>query len=407
MRFLYLADIRFPLERANGIQTMETCHALAARGHEVILGVRSDTRRPARDPFVFYDLPFFQQLKIRMVRVRGPSPVRRAGYLARALCWVLEFRDGDVIFTRDLGVAAMVLRLPRLLRPPVVYESHAFAPASAQALPELVSGGAPAAASKQRRLLRRERRVWLRAEGYVVVPRSLQAELVRQFGPREHAAVIPNGVRITMTRQFVPPKTPVIPLIVYAGHLYPWKGVDVVLRSLPLLPEVALKIVGGFPSERDLPRLQALARDLGVTERVTFTGLVDRARVPALLAAADILVLPNVPVSASAGHTSPLKLFEYLAVGKPIVASDLPAIREVLRDGQNAVLVEPGRPDALAAGIRRVLEDRTLAERIARGAFDEAPDYSWDRRAERIEQLFERVLGGQSQPTPQRSTSTR
>ena len=57
MRIVYLADIRFPLERANGIQTFETCHALASRGHEVTLVVRPDTERPARDPFAFYGQP--------------------------------------------------------------------------------------------------------------------------------------------------------------------------------------------------------------------------------------------------------------------------------------------------------------------------------------------------------------
>ena len=57
MRLLYLADIRFPLERANGIQSMETCHALASRGHRVTMVVRPDTQRPPRDPWVFYGLP--------------------------------------------------------------------------------------------------------------------------------------------------------------------------------------------------------------------------------------------------------------------------------------------------------------------------------------------------------------
>jgi|TARA_B100000315_G_scaffold150343_1_gene139064 glycosyltransferase involved in cell wall biosynthesis len=195
-------------------------------------------------------------------------------------------------------------------------------------------------------------------------------------------------------------------VVVFAGAFRPWHGAVHLVRAIADLrlrgrEDIKAVFIGDGP---ELPRVRRAAAGL---EGIVFTGALSHDRMPACLAAADILVLPNVPVSASAGHTSPLKLFEYLAVGKPIVASDLPAIREVLRDGQNAVLVEPGRPDALAAGIRRVLEDRTLAERIARGAFDEAPDYSWDRRAERIEQLFERVLGGQSQPTPQRSTSTR
>ena len=73
MRIIYLADIRFPLERANGIQTMETCHALAARGHMVDLVVRPDVREPARDPFEYYGLPRQAQLSIERAPAAGPA----------------------------------------------------------------------------------------------------------------------------------------------------------------------------------------------------------------------------------------------------------------------------------------------------------------------------------------------
>jgi glycosyltransferase involved in cell wall biosynthesis len=86
-----------------------------------------------------------------------------------------------------------------------------------------------------------------------------------------------------------------------------------------------------------------------------------------------------------------LKLFEYMASGRPIVASDLPSLREVLADGRNAVLVEPGNPQALTAGIRRIKEDPALAERIARQALEDVRDYTWDRRAERLETLLAEV----------------
>ena len=88
-----------------------------------------------------------------------------------------------------------------------------------------------------------------------------------------------------------------------------------------------------------------------------------------------------------------------MEAGKPIVASDLPSIREVLRDGVNAVLVTPGEAGALADGLRRVLADRGLAERVARQAFDDAVLYAWAQRAERLEHLFGEVLA--------RSSSTR
>src|SRR5215212_8767402 len=83
-RILYFADIRFPLERANGIQTMETCHALAARGHRVDLIVRPDTHTPPRDPFDYYGLPRDARLRIERAPVTGPRVAQRLGYLAFA-----------------------------------------------------------------------------------------------------------------------------------------------------------------------------------------------------------------------------------------------------------------------------------------------------------------------------------
>ena len=77
LQIVYVADIRFPLERANGIQTMETCHALASRGHAVHLIVRPDTQQPARDPYVYYGLPRLQGFDIEPATVFGPAAVRR------------------------------------------------------------------------------------------------------------------------------------------------------------------------------------------------------------------------------------------------------------------------------------------------------------------------------------------
>jgi glycosyltransferase involved in cell wall biosynthesis len=113
--------------------------------------------------------------------------------------------------------------------------------------------------------------------------------------------------------------------------------------------------------------------------------------VPSLLGRAHILVLPTVD-TASAAYTSPLKLFEYFAAGKPVLASDLPPIREIVRDGENGVLFAAGDPQSLVQAIRRVQHDDALAERLARTAFAEADRYSWRTRAERLEAFLLRVV---------------
>jgi glycosyltransferase involved in cell wall biosynthesis len=99
-------------------------------------------------------------------------------------------------------------------------------------------------------------------------------------------------------------------------------------------------------------------------------------------AAVALLPLPDEPVARY--FTSPLKLFDYMAAGVPIVASDLPSLREVLRDGENALLVPPEDPAAVAKAIDRILGDPALARRLAARAREDASAYTWDERAAQL-----------------------
>ena len=255
-------------------------------------------------------------------------------------------------------------------------------------MPDLLEGGQAGSPAKLRRLRNRERRVWRHADAYVTITVALADELASLFGPRPRHATIPDGCRLEPSRSFAEPRHRDVPTVAYAGHLYPWKGVTVLLHALASLPNVTGLIIGGHPGERDLARTREEAARLGLDDRVTFTGLLDPGAVARRLADADILVLPNTETVLSARYTSPLKLFEYMAAGKPIVASKLASLDDVLRHDQNALLVRPDDPKALAASIDRLVQQPELARRLARCAFDDAAGYTWDRRAERLELLL-------------------
>jgi glycosyltransferase involved in cell wall biosynthesis len=356
----------------------------------VTLIARPDTARPARDPYEYYGLPRTERFAIEVAPVMGPQMARRLGYLSFALGRVLGRTRPDVVFTRDLGVAALLARLPAAARPPFVYESHGYAPDVAAELPQLISTARPASGRKLARLAAREALVWREAAGYVTITRALADDLAGRFGPRDNLAVVPDGVRLPDERR----RTPVpagAPLVGYAGHLYAWKGVDVLIEALARVPALRGLIVGGHDKEGDLARVRERAQQHGVEPRVEFTGLVAPGAVAGLLERASILVLPNLPTTISTRYTSPLKLFEYLAAGRPIVASDLPALREVLQDGVNALLVPAGDPAALAGALERLASTPALADRLAQAAFDDAARFGWDRRAERLDAVLERV----------------
>ncbi len=399
MQILYFADIRFPLERANGIQTFRTCHGLASRGHQVRLVVRPDTAERPRDPFEFYGEAPDANLVIDRVAVGGPPAGRRALWLLGAVRRAIGGGRGRVVLTRDLGLAGLLVRLPRRLRAPLVYESHGFAPLVGASLDEMLTNGRRASGAKQARLERREAQVWRRADGYVTITRILADEMESRFGTRPAVAVVPDGVHLRegVTVPAIVRHHP--PVIGYAGHLYPWKGVDVLLEAVALLREVRAVVVGGLDAEPDLPRTRERARALGVDDRVTLAGAVAPGRVAAQLAEMDILVLPNTATHVSSRYTSPLKLFEYMAAGRPIVASDLPALREVLRHEDNALLVAAGSAEQIADAIRRLLRDGALAARLAANAWRDVPAYSWDRRAERLEEVLARAASGRG-PDP-------
>lgn len=383
MKILSLADARFPIERANGVQTMATCHALAERGHDVRLVVRPDAARPARDPFAFYGLPKTPRLRIEAIGGAGGARGRRVAFLVSAI-GAAAGSDADVVFTRDLGLAALLLRLPDGRRPPVVYESHGVAAVVAAEMPRLLGTTDAASPAKLARLESRERRVWRRAAAYVTITSALRDDLAGRYGGRDRVFVIPDGARppaATHTRGDA--RT-----VGYAGHLYPWKGVDVFIRALALSPTLRGLIVGGHPGERDGARIDALVRELGLQDRVTITGLVPPAAVAPRLAHAGILVLPNTATAIAERYTSPLKLFEYLWMGRPIVASDLTSLREIVRHAESAWLVPAGDPTALAKGLDHVAGDPGLAARLGAAALALAPAYSWAARAEHLERAF-------------------
>jgi glycosyltransferase involved in cell wall biosynthesis len=291
-----------------------------------------------------------------------------------------------VIYTRDLGLAAFLLRRPFGPHIPVVYESHGLAPVIRAGVADMLGQTYRAPSARTlRRLDRRERYVWRHAHAYVTLTRALADELSSRYGARERVFVVPDGAYPSGP---APGGRPARPIAAYAGHLYPWKGVDVFVRALALAPDVAGLIIGGHPQEADRARIERLAEEVGVSDRLEITGLVAPPDVAAHLARASMLSLPNTATAISERYTSPLKLFEYLWTGLPIVASDLPAIREVLTHGRTAWLVPPGEPHALAAAWRTLAADPALSTTLGSAARAMAPDFTWSKRAERLEPVL-------------------
>jgi glycosyltransferase involved in cell wall biosynthesis len=387
------ADIRFPLERANGIQIVKTAAALARGGVRTTLLVRRSDHRPTPQILALYGVGELPGLTVRRVPVlhrTGAYRLPRAWFLARAgLASALALGRGALVCTRDLQLADWLVRLP--LRGRVIYEAHAVEALMYQERHALYGTPARPDPAKAARLAARERRLWRRAGGFVTTTSGIRDTFAEAHGPRDHVRVIPNGCDVAEPREFrSPPEGE--PRVLYAGQLYPWKGVDVLVQAMTGVPTARLVILGGLEGEPDLARIRALVAARGLGSRVETPGTLPQAQVAEELARASVVVAPFLRSAMTERHTSPIKAFEAMAAGRPLVASDLPSSREFLRDGENSLLVPPGDASALATALRRLLNDRALAERLARTAWEEAPLYAWDARARRLRELFEEVL---------------
>jgi glycosyltransferase involved in cell wall biosynthesis len=165
-------------------------------------------------------------------------------------------------------------------------------------------------------------------------------------------------------------------LVVYTGHLFPDKGGETLVEAARGL-DATIYLVGGYPDDVD-----RVKRDAGNPDNVVFTGFVDPSKIPLYQLAADVLVAPHTEDAPEI--LSPLKMFEYLAAERPIVASDWGTIREILTDNENALLFPCGDSDALRAAIERVLTSEGLADRLVTNARETAEYHTWERRAERV-----------------------
>jgi glycosyltransferase involved in cell wall biosynthesis len=363
LTLLYLHPFRFPSEHAHSIQILHTCRALAERGVRVRLPVKRNREAPAAtlaEGLARYGLAPHPGLQLEWL------PTTHKGIAGLAARWKTLRARGErlVFYARHLRLAVTAARNAR---GPLVVELHRFEEKARQAAQA--------------------------ADALVAITRPLRDQLVESFGLKIPTVVIPDAVDLD---RFQPPHEAGPPRLVYIGQLQEWKGVDVLIRALAALPEVSALVVGGRPGEdprRDA--LQALALREGVADRIEWTGFLRQADIAPRLRRGDVGVVPTRRDEGQNVAASPLKLFEYMAAGLPVVASDMPSLRDVIRSGENGVLFPEGNPGALAQQVRPLLEPATYA-RLSAASRAEAKGHTWSDRARRILEVVEPLVSSRS-----------
>lgn len=210
----------------------------------------------------------------------------------------------------------------------------------------------------------------------VVITNVLRDDYLNSFPElaSKEVIVVPNGVKETEIvkepiKGDVLSGRPGAKQVGYVGALYPGKGIEIIVKVAPLLPEVDFHIVGGRPEDISYWKLKGLA------ENIYFHGLKARSEIPRIIDLFDVALLPSQPVIRSfAGignygrWTSPMKLFEYMGRGKAIIASDLPVLSEVIEDGKTALIAVANDPSSWVEKLRQLLNDDDLRIRLGKQA---------------------------------------
>ncbi|MBE2224177.1 MAG: glycosyltransferase family 4 protein, partial [Anaerolineae bacterium] len=247
------------------------------------------------------------------------------------------------------------------------------------------------------------------ADTIICVSDQLKNHLVSNWNvPAEKIVVFPNAVDTERFRPFPEKRDETraslnvgeVPLIIFVGNFYEWHDIatllDAFAQVIDTYPDVRLVLVGDGEQR---PLMEQRVDQLGIRHAVQFTGYVLRTEIPALMSAADIAVAPYPQLDHEL-WLSPLKLYEYMASGTPVIASRTGQIMEVIEDGHNGLLVSPEDPTALAAALMRLLDDAELYAQLSQHVREDAVrKHSWQEYLNRLENLFQSVVSQKSAGT--------
>ena len=337
------------------------------------------------------------------------KPARKKQVIPKLLYELLEFAYSGLEF---LKLAAAIVRE----RPDAIYEraniymlSGVWA-ARLFSLPLLLEVNAPLTEERGKfdglampSFARWTEEMAWRSASYVLPVTAVLASIIERAGvPPSRIVVTSNGVNVQDFRVVAPEIRPCLPksfgpgpVLGFVGYVRAWHGLPQVVDLLAqdaALATANLLIVGDGPGTAALVQR---AQQLGVADRVWVAGLVERDGLAAYISTFDIALQPEVTL-----YASPLKLFEYMALNRAIIAPDAANIREILTHQTDALLFEPNNPDSLASAVRKLVADNALRARLGAGAAEKIhrDDITWARNARRVIALVRQAQAMEKKP---------
>lgn len=372
MKLAYIANARIPTEKAHGLQISKMCESYSALGHKVHLIVPDRLNQHKKNPFAFYRIK--KNFLITYVKIPVQiHPTSRYSHRVIEMQFIpglrnlLRCNEFDAIITRDIFCVLFYGKRYR-----IYYEMHDFP----------------------------ERFHWLwkkalkKANGVIVTNSWKKEKVVSHFCvSNEKVIFAPNGFDPclfnqnayddTITRDHLKLSKDDF-VLCYTGSLKTMsmdKGISWLIEIMvDLPPQVKLLFVGG--ASEDIKEYKTHAVRLGVEEQIRFISRIPHYQMASYMALADVFVAPFPDTPHFRYYMSPIKLFEYMAAAKPVVASKLPSIVEIL--GDTGLLFEPNDKKQFVEFITLLSQDDRLREQMSAAALNRSSGFTWNKRAERI-----------------------
>jgi glycosyltransferase involved in cell wall biosynthesis len=356
LRITYLSASIIPSQNANSVHVMKMCNALAKSGHKVVLvGTHGDEKLNYYD---YYNVNKDFQLVLN-------NKINRFSSINRLVNGIKQSKKSDLTYTRWLvGLLGILI----FTNKKIIFEYHSHPTTSLQRILE--------------KLVIRSKRV-IR---HIFITDTLRKSYQKKYNflQGRDCLVLPDGADIILNT--VKEKKSKKLECGYLGSFLPGKGIDVIVKLAEILPDFKFHIIGGKQQEIELAKNSTKATN------INWYGYLPQKEAMKVFEKVDIALLPNQKEIFVKGQgkgdigkwTSPMKLFEYMAMGKGIIASNLEVLKEVLIHDYNSILVNSQKIEEWAIAIKKLEEDRSLYRLISHNAKNDLENkYSWDHRAKK------------------------
>lgn len=319
---------------------------------------------------------------------------------------IIHTHTFDILYTRNVSFGFSGFLIKRVTKSKLVFELNGLVSEDWKVEKELYG--------KRRKLLKKKEAAMLsyleifaakKADAVIAVASGIKDILIEEGINKSKITVISNGTNVDLFK----PIDNLIAInklryqyninendhvIIFVGNINLWHGVQYLIKSAPLIlkaiPNTKFLIVGDGQIKRELINL---AEKVGVVNKFTFTGAVPYKSVPLYINVADVCVAPFIRARNDRLGLSPIKIYEYLACGKPVVASNVKGVGNLLEVSNSGIAVTPEDPNELANAIIKLLKDEQLREQMGKNGGElVVNNYSWENTAKKTIEVFKSLL---------------